>query len=72
MCRGGSAIIDPLGRYVCEPLYNKEGMLIAELDMGIRAEGQYDFDVCGHYARNDIFTLVVDERAKTGFETIED
>lgn len=72
MCRGGSAIIDPLGRYVCEPFYNKEGMLIAELDMGIRAEGQYDFDVCGHYARNDIFTLVVDERAKTGFETIED
>ena len=72
MCRGGSAVLDPLGKYVCEPLYGKEGMLIADLDMGIRAEGQYDFDVSGHYGRHDVFNLVVDERAKTGLTLIQD
>lgn len=72
MCRGGSTIIDPLGRYVAEPLYGKEGMLIADLDMGIRAEGQYDFDVVGHYGRHDVFNLVVDERPKTGLTFIRD
>ncbi len=72
MCRGGSAVFSPLGRYVCEPLYGKEGMLIADLDMGIRAEGQYDFDVCGHYGRHDVFNLVVDERPKTGLTLIRD
>lgn len=72
MCRGGSTIIDPLGRYVAEPLYGKEGMLIADLDMGIRAEGQYDFDVVGHYGRHDVFNLVVDERPKTGLTLVRD
>lgn len=71
MCRGGSAVLNPLGKYVCEPLYGKEGMLIADLDMGVRAEGQYDFDVAGHYGRHDVFNLVVDERAKTGLTLIK-
>ena len=71
MCRGGSAVLNPLGKYVCEPLYGKEGMLIADLDMGVRAEGQYDFDVAGHYGRHDVFNLVVDEREKTGLTLIK-
>lgn len=71
MCRGGSCIVDPLGQYLCEPLYNKEGVLYAELDMGKCSEGQYDFDVCGHYGRPDIFELVVDERPKFGFVEIK-
>ena len=71
MCRGGSAVLNPLGKYVCEPLYGKEGMLIADLDMGVRAEGQYDFDVAGHYGRHDVFNLVVDERAKPGLTLIK-
>ena len=65
MCRGGSAVVDPLGRYVKEPLYNEAGIIVADLDMGVRAEGQFDFDVKGHYARNDVFNLIVDETKRT-------
>ena len=44
---------------------NKEGLLAAEIDMGDIAKARYDLDVVGHYARPDIFTLQVDERASS-------
>jgi nitrilase len=34
----------------------------AELDLGKIAEGKYDFDVVGHYARPDVFRLSVNEQ----------
>jgi len=70
ICRGGSAIIDPMGEYLAGPLYGEEGILVAELDLGRLAEARYDFDVVGHYSRNDIFTLVVDERPQKGIAFI--
>ncbi len=66
MCRGGSTDIDPLDRYVAESLYNVATVTIADLDMGIRAKGKYDFDVNGQYARRDVFNLCVDERKRCG------
>jgi nitrilase len=33
MCRGGSAIISPLGEVLAGPLYNEEGILYADLDL---------------------------------------
>ncbi|SBV91441.1 Bifunctional nitrilase/nitrile hydratase NIT4B [uncultured delta proteobacterium] len=70
MCRGGSAILDPLGNYLAGPLYGEEGILVADLDLGRLAEARYDFDVVDHYARNDVFTLLVDERPQRGIEFI--
>jgi len=64
MCRGGSAIISPLGEVLAGPLYGEEGMLFAELDMAEVARGKFDFDVAGHYARPDVFRLTVDEQPK--------
>ncbi len=66
MCRGGSVIISPLGEVLAGPLYDREGILYADLDMGEIARGKFDFDVVGHYARPDIFQLIVDERPKPG------
>ncbi len=66
MCRGGSCILDPMGEYLAGPLYGSEGILTADLDPGRLAEARYDFDVVGHYARNDVFTLLVDERPQRG------
>lgn len=61
LCRGGSAIVDPFGDYVCEPLYGAEGVLYAELDLNKIHQGHLDFDVVGHYNRPDVFKFNVNE-----------
>jgi nitrilase len=59
MSRGGSCIVDPLGRVVAGPLFDRPGILTADLDLDEVARGKYDFDVVGHYARPDVFRLIV-------------
>jgi nitrilase len=61
MCRGGSAIISPLGNVLAGPLFDQEGILSAKLDLGEIARSKFDFDVVGHYARPDVFQLIVNE-----------
>ena len=63
MCRGGSAIISPFGEVVAGPLYDQEGILYANLDMGEIIRAKVDFDVVGHYSRPDVFQLTVNEQA---------
>ena len=62
LCRGGSAIISPLGDVLAGPLYGEEGILFADLDLDEVARGKIDFDAVGHYARADVFQLIVNER----------
>jgi len=62
VCRGGSAIVSPLGKVIAGPLYDQEGILYAELDLAEVAQSKFDFDVTGHYARPDVFQLWVNER----------
>ena len=64
LMRGGSCIVDPLGKVLAGPLFEEEAILAADLDLGEIARGKYDFDVSGHYARPDVFQLTVDERPK--------
>ncbi len=61
LCRGGSAIYGPLGEALAGPLWDAEGILIAELDRSALGRAKFDFDVTGHYARPDVFYLDVDE-----------
>ena len=63
MSRGGSCIIDPLGRVLAGPAFDGPTILTADLDLGEIARGKFDFDVAGHYARPDVFRLVVNEAA---------
>ena len=60
LCRGGSAIVAPNGSYLAQPLYGREGILTAELDLGLVTEGRQLLDVAGHYARPDALRLVTD------------
>ena len=55
MSSGGSVIISPLGRVLAGPLFDKEGILYAELDPSEIIKAKMDFDVIGHYARPDVF-----------------
>jgi nitrilase len=64
ICRGGSVIISPLGEVLAGPLYDKEGILYADLDLAEVVQSRYDFDAVGHYSRPDILQLHVDESPK--------
>ncbi len=59
MCRGGSIIISPLGKIIAGPFYDKAGALITEIDLEEIALSKLDFDVVGHYSRDDIFDFRV-------------
>src|SRR5512136_2413841 len=62
MCRGGSAIISPLGEVLAGPLYDREGTLFADLDLTEISRSKFDLDVTGHYSRSDVFQLTVNEK----------
>jgi nitrilase len=68
LINGGSLIVSPLGEILAGPLRGREGILTAELDLNEIARGKFDFDVVGHYARPDVFTLGVDGRPKPAVE----
>jgi nitrilase len=62
--RGGSCIVDPFGNFLAGPNWEGEAILTAEIDRAQIVRGKFDLDVVGHYARPDIFQLLVDERPK--------
>ena len=66
LIRGGSVIISPMGDILAGPVYEKEGLITAEINLNEIVKARYDLDVSGHYARNDIFQLTVDDRSKPG------
>lgn len=68
--RGGSCIIDPLGNVLAGPLWDKEGIITAEIDIAQVARAQYDFDPVGHYSRPDVFSLMVDKREKRAVNSL--
>ena len=63
---GGSLIAGPLGQVLAGPAREGECILMADLDPGEVAEGKFDLDVAGHYARPDVFRLEVNETPPPG------
>lgn len=68
MCAGGSAIVDPMGKCVAGPVFGKEDIIIADLDLGLIAKSRFDLDAVGHYSRPDVFRLLVNEEKKVPVE----
>lgn len=52
---GGSVIVGPLGEVLAGPMHGEEGVLVADIDLDDVVRSRMDFDVGGHYARDDIF-----------------
>jgi nitrilase len=61
---GGSAIVGPDGRYLAGPVYGREEILYAEIDLERAIREKHARDVGGHYARPDVFRLVVNASPK--------
>ena len=59
VCRGGSNVIDPFGHPVTATLWDREGILYADLDMQKVPASRMEFDAVGHYARPDLLDLHV-------------
>ena len=70
MMRGGSAIIGPLGTVLAGPDFSGETILYATIDPSEIMRAKFDFDVTGHYARPDVFSLTVDTTPKLAVKTI--
>ena len=50
--RGGAAIIEPRGgEVIAGPLYDDEGIVVAEIDLKVGLHAKRWFDVVGHYKR---------------------
>lgn len=59
VCRGGSCIIDPYGHCVTKPVWDREAIVYADLDMDKVPMSRMEFDATGHYTRPDILELKV-------------
>jgi len=55
--RGGSVIIAPDSRYIVEPVYDREELIVADLNLGEIDQEFLTLDVSGHYSRPDVFTF---------------
>lgn len=56
---GDSAIVDPEGTFIAGPVQMKEEILFAEIDPQMMIGPRWMLDVAGHYARPDVFELIV-------------
>jgi nitrilase len=61
---GDSVIVDPDGRIIAGPAHGEETILYAEFDRARITGSRWQLDIAGHYARPDIFELVVHRKAK--------
>jgi nitrilase len=53
--RGGAAIVEPTsGDVIAGPLYDEEGMLVADCDLRRGLHAKRWFDSVGHYSREDV------------------
>lgn len=52
---GGTCILGPDGMLLAGPVFEREEIVVADLDLGRIAEESMSLDVTGHYNRPDLF-----------------
>jgi predicted amidohydrolase len=58
---GGSGIVGPNGKYITGPVYDKEEIIYADIDLREIIKAKAITDVVGHYARPDVVSLLIRE-----------
>ena len=61
---GDSVIVDPDGKVVAGPASEQETILFADVDRSSITGPRWQLDVAGHYARPDIFELIIHREPK--------
>jgi nitrilase len=58
-CRGGAVIVEPdEGEVIAGPLYDEEGIVVADCDLRVGLHAKRWFDAVGHYGREDVLLPV--------------
>ncbi len=72
IANGGSGIMNPKGEWLMEPIIDKEGLFVAELDLQLVYQERQNFDVGGHYSRPDVTKLTVNRSRQSLIELQDD
>jgi nitrilase len=71
--RGGAAIIEPRsGEVIAGPLYDGEGIIVADCDLRKGLHAKRLFDAVGHYGREDVFAPREASRADSVVDALEE
>ena len=60
--RGGSCIIGPDGKFIVEPVFEKEQLITADIDLDRTIQERMTLDTSGHYQRSDVFTFEINDK----------
>ncbi len=64
---GGSCIAGPNGEFVVEPILEKEGVFVHEIELNAIFRERQNFDISGHYSRPDVTKLMVNRERQSIF-----
>ena len=59
---GDAVVVRPMGAIAAGPLRREKGILYADIDPEVARRARRSLDVCGHYARPDLFSLSVNRK----------
>lgn len=62
LLKGGSCIIGPDGKFIVEPIFNEEKLIVADLDISKVYGERMAMDTSGHYSRPDVFKFKVKKK----------
>ena len=64
LLNGGSCVVGPDGKFIIEPIFDNEKLIITELDISKIYGERMALDTSGHYSRPDVFKFKIKKSIK--------